>query len=95
MKSKKGVTRFDFFMAMTLIVIVFIPLILLKEQNARKNEEIAKILKKEIGCGYKIIEIDGCEYVVKGLDSDSAVLAHKGNCKFCEERRQMKAEKGL
>ena len=32
---------------------------------------------------FYVIEVDGCEYVA-GTNS----LAHKGNCKFCEERRK-------
>ena len=33
--------------------------------------------------GYSDIEIDSCQYIV-GYN----VLAHKGNCRFCKERRQ-------
>ena len=32
---------------------------------------------------YGTIIIDSCEYI-RGLDK----LAHKGNCRFCKERRQ-------
>jgi len=33
--------------------------------------------------GYTYIELDSCEYI-SGLNQ----LAHKGNCRFCKERRQ-------
>jgi len=33
------------------------------------------------------IVYDSCEYVI-GADSYRAALAHKGNCKFCKERRE-------
>ena len=33
--------------------------------------------------GYSIIEIDSCEYL-RGLYS----LSHKGNCKYCQQRRK-------
>ena len=33
--------------------------------------------------GYSDIEIDSCQYII-GYN----VLAHKGNCRFCKERRQ-------
>lgn len=33
--------------------------------------------------GYSDLEIDSCQYIV-GYN----VLAHKGNCRFCKERRQ-------
>lgn len=40
---------------------------------------------------YEVIEIDSCEYVL--ITSrlrdwrNSSSIAHKGNCKYCEERR--------
>lgn len=37
---------------------------------------------------YDIIEVDGCEYVAKNLNSMNAVFTHKGNCKFCAQRKQ-------
>lgn len=33
--------------------------------------------------GYSDVEIDSCQYII-GYN----VLAHKGNCRFCNERRQ-------
>ncbi len=33
--------------------------------------------------GYTYLELDSCEYIA-GLNQ----LAHKGNCRFCKERRQ-------
>jgi hypothetical protein len=33
------------------------------------------------------ITYDSCEYVM-GADAYRGVLAHKGNCKFCEERKE-------
>lgn len=54
-----------------------------------------------IGCGdvkqpdgtykpssYKTYTIDSCEYVGLAIGSQSDYLAHKGNCRFCKERRQ-------
>ena len=35
------------------------------------------------GWNCSIIEIDSCEYIQGGY-----MLAHKGNCKFCVERRK-------
>ena len=50
--------------------------------------------------GYSVIVVDGCEYIVKTIDIDkgfrqatqSGYLAHKGNCRFCKERRQKELE---
>lgn len=30
---------------------------------------------------------DSCEYVV-GVHSESGVMTHKGNCRFCKERKE-------
>ena len=32
--------------------------------------------------------VDSCEYVGRGIGSQAGILAHKGNCKFCAERRK-------
>ena len=37
----------------------------------------------------KILVIDSCEYIERGV-SYGAVLTHKGNCRFCEERVEKK-----
>lgn len=37
---------------------------------------------------YGIIVMDSCEYI-NGFNR----LAHKGNCRFCEERKEKKLEK--
>jgi len=38
------------------------------------------------GAELQLVEIDSCEYLF-GEWSDASVLTHKGNCKFCEERK--------
>jgi hypothetical protein len=43
-----------------------------------------------IGVDYYVVIIDSCEYVGKHLGFNNAVLAHKGNCKFCAERSKLK-----
>ena len=40
--------------------------------------------------GYIYVELDSCEYI-RSLNQ----LAHKGNCKFCAERRQKELEELL
>lgn len=36
---------------------------------------------------YQTIMVDSCEYIVR-----QSKLAHKGNCRFCKERRQKELE---
>ena len=41
--------------------------------------------------GFTIIKVDSCEYLYKEITAGYAgygFLAHKGNCRFCKERRQ-------
>jgi hypothetical protein len=45
--------------------------------------------------GFNIIVIDSCEYLKKREGSGYlgyGFLAHKGNCRFCKERRQKELE---
>jgi len=41
---------------------------------------------------YKTYIIDSCEYVGCASGSQSDYLAHKGNCRFCKERKQKELE---
>lgn len=39
---------------------------------------------------HKVIEIDSCEYIVYSYSKGYAgygFMAHKGNCKYCEQRK--------
>lgn len=46
--------------------------------------------------GYRVIVVDNCEYIIKTINynkgyhsaTQSGYLAHKGNCRFCAERRK-------
>ena len=40
------------------------------------------------------IEYQGCEYVVmQSIRKQRGTIVHKGNCRFCKERRQKELEK--
>ena len=41
---------------------------------------------------YRTYIIDSCEYVGYAMSSQYDYLAHKGNCRFCKERRQKELE---
>ena len=41
---------------------------------------------KDLDIGYRTVEIDGCEYLVKHT-YQVGYLAHKGNCKYCIARK--------
>ena len=53
----------------------------------------AKIEEAERLKGFNIVVIDSCEYLKKDEMANSGYrgygyFAHKGNCRFCKERRQ-------
>jgi hypothetical protein len=52
------------------------------------NEEEAKIYEND---GFATLTYDSCEYVFKTTPY-KGFLAHKGNCRFCKERRQKELE---
>ena len=64
-----------------------------KKEEKKKKEEYDKNWQ-----GFHVIVVDSCEYIEKirvyHRDMDNrrivayAELAHKGNCRFCEERRK-------
>jgi len=41
--------------------------------------------KDSNGVQYKVVVVDSCEYL---NDGSFSVVGHKGNCRFCKERRQ-------
>ena len=53
-----------------------------------KQNDIAKSVEKE---DFSTIEYDSCEYLLR-VSFYQGYLAHKGNCKFCKERRQKELE---
>ena len=42
---------------------------------------------------YRTYTVDSCEYIGYAMSSQYDFLAHKGNCRFCEERDSIKWEK--
>lgn len=67
----------------------------------RKKE--AAIKHKENWKGFSVIVVDSCEYITKTVhtrpNSNRATaegyLAHKGNCRFCTERRKQESRSNV
>ena len=51
--------------------------------HSRKTQTIQNV----DGTYFDVIEIDSCEYVI-GNFGYKGYMAHKGNCKYCEQRRK-------
>ena len=41
---------------------------------------------------YRVYVIDSCEYLGVLNNGHASFVAHKGNCRFCKERRQKELE---
>lgn len=62
-----------------------------RTEEQRYNDDYLQVQN-----GYSVIIVDNCEYIVKTIDvatgcrnaTQSGYLAHKGNCRFCAERRK-------
>ena len=62
-----------------------------RTEEQRYNDDYLQVQN-----GYSVIIVDNCEYIVKTIDvskgfrnaTQSGYLAHKGNCRFCVERRK-------
>ena len=68
-----------------LILLAFISLVIV---GCISDDEEAKIYEND---GFATLTYDSCEYVFK-TTGYKGFLAHKGNCKFCAERRQKELE---
>lgn len=78
MKFIKGFIKKNFLLAFTVLVLVGC-----YQANYKKNIKLVD--------GYKLetIEYQGCEYIVMQSHWEQhGTIIHKGNCKFCKERRQ-------
>ena len=62
-----------------------------RETQVQENQETGEITYVARGITFHVVEIDGCEYLVgcDGFgDASKGYMSHKGNCKYCEERRR-------
>lgn len=43
---------------------------------------------KVLPYGFVVVEIDSCEYIGTSSPYNRDLFSHKGNCKYCAERRK-------
>ena len=71
-----------------------------KQQEAKSKHQRVECKQERVERDYSVIIVDGCEYIEKtdeyhiGADmgTKAGYLAHKGNCRFCTERRKQELE---
>ncbi len=64
--------------------IILLALVALMMVGCLNQNNIAKSVEKG---DFSTIEYDSCEYLLR-TSVNHGYLAHKGNCRFCKERRQ-------
>lgn len=74
--------RLSYLGIIILVIILFIGVF-----GIQKCEDNNADYQATKGNGYNIEIIDSCEYLVR-YELYAGYMAHKGNCKFCEERRK-------
>lgn len=82
--------------AMKKIILLALTALLMVGCDTRTEEQRYNDDYLQVQNGYSVIIVDNCEYIVKTIDvavgdwcaTQSGYLAHKGNCRFCAERRK-------
>ena len=70
------------------IILLALPALMMAGCEYRTDAEIEEAERLN---GFNIVVIDSCEYLRKEVTagySRYSFMAHKGNCRFCKERRQ-------
>ena len=65
-------------------ILIIIALLMLTACNETRK---TKTIDNVSGTAFDVIEVDSCEYVI-GSFGYKGYMAHKGNCKYCEQRRK-------
>jgi len=71
-----------------IILLAFAALMMVGCREVSVENSVEKVHVKE---GERIISIDSCEYIERNVYYGT-MLVHKGNCKFCAERRKQEVE---
>ena len=64
-------------------IIFIIALLMLAACNETRK---TKTVDNVSGTAFDVIEVDSCEYLISSAGY-KGYMAHKGNCKYCEQRR--------
>lgn len=81
------------------VLLLFVLLISLVSCDRRTEDEIRQEKIAELSEGFNVVVIDSCEYLIRqrvdpvSFKRGYGFMAHKGNCKFCEERNNRSQDK--
>lgn len=68
------------------IVFCLMIVLLLFSCERKHNNKVVNSVNGNSNLNFEVVEIDGCEYLYRG--TGEVLFTHKGNCKFCEEKKQ-------
>jgi PBP1b-binding outer membrane lipoprotein LpoB len=69
---------------------ILISLVAFLLQSCVKCDDCEPKVTKKLENYVTVIELDSCEYIQSGERGwNSYAITHKGNCKYCEERRRL------
>ena len=79
-----------------LIIAIFALCSCVENSQANMPKQECKKVTSNFGKTYNVVEIDGCEYIVKHtlftdeheIKRDIISITHKGNCKYCQKRNR-------
>lgn len=82
------------FIILTLVTLIMVGCC--ESQETKSKQERVECKQERVEHDYSVIIIDSCEYIEKtdnfaiGADwgAKAGYVAHKGNCRFCAERRK-------
>lgn len=63
----------------TLLVAIFLLIICIAFSGCTSTQD-------SVNAHTKVVEFDGCEYIVYGSGGTQEWGSHKGNCKYCADR---------
>ena len=70
-----------------------------KDYQAKKEKAREDLIREVKYHSFQVIVIDSCEYLIKAephgvgkYSTGYGFMSHKGNCKFCEERRKQEGK---
>ena len=72
-----------------IILLALTALVMVGCVSEQERDEFLK--QHERFLDFQVVVVDSCEYVYR-YSGSSGMAAHKGNCRFCKERRQKELE---
>lgn len=70
------------------IICIFVCVFVVAFISRRPQKDVARRVTSD---DFAVVEYDSCEYVIRSA-GHKGFLAHKGNCRYCAERRKQELQ---